>query len=43
VGTVVCWLATMQYQVLTVFVFVDFEHCGWRLLRELGRRFLSAC
>ncbi len=33
--TVFCWLLTMHYQVATIVIFADFEHAGWRLLREL--------
>ncbi len=33
--TAVCWLLTMHYQMATIVVFTDFEHVGWRLLREL--------
>jgi alginate O-acetyltransferase complex protein AlgI len=33
--TAACWLLTMHYQAATMVVFVDFEHLGWRLLREL--------
>ena len=40
--TVLCWLATMHYQAATIVVFVDFDHCGGRLLGELGRRLLAA-
>jgi len=36
--TAVCWLLTMHYQIATIVVFADFEHLGWRLFRELGRR-----
>jgi hypothetical protein len=28
----------MHYQIATIVVFADFEHLGWRLFRELGRR-----
>ncbi len=35
---VVCWLLTMHYQLATIVVFVDFEYCGWRFLRELLQR-----
>jgi alginate O-acetyltransferase complex protein AlgI len=33
--TGVCWLLTMHFQIATIVVFVDFEHLGWRLFREL--------
>ena len=33
-----CWIVTMHYQVATIVTFVDFEHLGWRLFRELWRR-----
>jgi D-alanyl-lipoteichoic acid acyltransferase DltB (MBOAT superfamily) len=36
--TGVCWLLTMHYQVATIFMFADFHHGGWRVLRELVRR-----
>ena len=32
------WLITMHYQLATIVIFVDFEHCGWRLFRELWHR-----
>lgn len=35
---VVCWALTVHYQIATILVFVDFEHSGGRLLRELFRR-----
>jgi len=35
-----CWLVTMHYQVLTIFIFADFQYSGWRVLRELARRAL---
>jgi D-alanyl-lipoteichoic acid acyltransferase DltB (MBOAT superfamily) len=37
---VLCWLATMHFQAATILVFMDFEHCGWRIFRELWRRLL---
>jgi alginate O-acetyltransferase complex protein AlgI len=41
--TAFCWLLTMHFQAATMVVFVDFEHAGWRLLRELfWRRGLAA-
>ena len=40
--TLMCWLLTMHYQVATIVIFVDFEHCGWRIFGEIGRRILSA-
>jgi alginate O-acetyltransferase complex protein AlgI len=33
--TAACWLLTMHYQAATMVMFVDFEHVGWRFLREL--------
>lgn len=36
--TLLCWLLTMHYQVLTILVFVDFEHCAVRIVSELARR-----
>jgi D-alanyl-lipoteichoic acid acyltransferase DltB (MBOAT superfamily) len=33
--TAVCWLLTMHYQMASIVIFTDFEHVGWRLLREL--------
>lgn len=43
VWTGVCWLLTMHYQIATIVVFTDFEHAGWRILRELvWRRGLAA-
>lgn len=36
--TALCWLLTMQYQLATIVVFVDFEHCGVRLFTELWQR-----
>ncbi len=35
------WVATMNYQAATIMIFADFEHCGLRLLRELGRRLIA--
>ncbi len=32
------WLLTIQYQLVTVMIFVDFEHLGLRLLGELWQR-----
>jgi hypothetical protein len=32
----------MHYHIATIVVFVDFEHCGGRLFRELGRRLVAA-
>ncbi len=40
--TVLCWLVTMHYQIATILMFLDFEHCGWRVFRELARRLMSA-
>lgn len=40
--TVLCWLVTMHYQAATIVIFVDFEHRGGRLFRELGGRLLEA-
>jgi len=37
-ATLLCWLVTMHYQTATIIVFVDFDHLGWRLFRELWRR-----
>ncbi len=34
--------ATLQYQTLTIFIFADFEHCGWRVARELLSRLAEA-
>lgn len=39
--TGLCWLATMHYQIATIIVFVDFEHLGWRLFRELWWRLVT--
>lgn len=39
--TLLCWLVTMHYQIATIIVFVDFEHLGWRIFGEIGRRLLS--
>ncbi|MFN0134949.1 MAG: MBOAT family O-acyltransferase [Phycisphaerae bacterium] len=36
--TGVCWLLTMHYQIVTIFMFADFEHFGTRVLRELWIR-----
>lgn len=36
------WLLTMHFQVAATLVFVDFDHLGVRLFRELGRRLLAA-
>lgn len=36
--TILCWLLTMHYQIATIVVFVDFDHLGGRLARELWRR-----
>lgn len=36
--TILCWLLTMHYQIATILVFMDFEHCGSRILPELLRR-----
>jgi D-alanyl-lipoteichoic acid acyltransferase DltB (MBOAT superfamily) len=36
--TMLCWLATMHFQIATIIVFVDFEHLGGRLFRELTQR-----
>lgn len=38
VWTAACWLLTMHYQVLTIFIFSDFHYSGWRVLGELARR-----
>lgn len=38
--TVVCWWLTMHYAVVTVLVFVDFDHWGTRFVPELVRRVL---
>lgn len=37
----VCWLLTMHYQFLTIFMFTDFEYCGVRVARELSWRWLG--
>lgn len=34
----VCWLATMQFQLLATIIFLDFSHAGLPLLGELLRR-----
>ncbi len=36
-----CWLLTMQYQFVTVLIFVDFHFAGTRLLPELVSRLLG--
>lgn len=36
--TVLCWVVTMHYQVATILIFMDFEHCGTRIIPELLRR-----
>src|SRR5690606_34316049 len=36
------WVVTLSYQVLTVLVFVDFEHLGARILPEALRRIAGA-
>lgn len=36
--TFLCWLLTLHYQIATIVVFVDFEHLGLRLFREIWRR-----
>jgi D-alanyl-lipoteichoic acid acyltransferase DltB (MBOAT superfamily) len=38
---VVCWLVTMHFAVVTILVFMDFQHCGWRILRELWQRLVE--
>jgi len=40
--TVLCWLVTMHYQIATILIFMDFEHCGWRVFREVWQRWLTA-
>jgi D-alanyl-lipoteichoic acid acyltransferase DltB (MBOAT superfamily) len=35
------WVLTMHYQLLTILVFMDFEHLGSRILPELWRRLVS--
>ncbi len=40
--TACCWLLTMHYQLATVLMFSDFDHCGLRLLHELAQRTLTA-
>lgn len=39
--TAVAWLLTMHFQLVAIVVFIDFEHCGVRLLRELLLRLTS--
>jgi alginate O-acetyltransferase complex protein AlgI len=39
--TALCWVLTMHFAVATILMFMDFEHCGWRILRELGQRLLG--
>jgi alginate O-acetyltransferase complex protein AlgI len=41
VWTVGAWLLTMHYQMATIVVFFDFEHCGWRLLTTLATRIVG--
>ncbi len=36
--TVVCWIVTMHFALATIVMFMDFEHCGFRILGELWRR-----
>ncbi len=38
IRTALCWLLTMQYQLVTVVMFVDFHFAGTRLLPELVSR-----
>jgi D-alanyl-lipoteichoic acid acyltransferase DltB (MBOAT superfamily) len=40
--TVVCWLLTMHFAIATIVMFMDFEHCGRRILGELWRRLVAA-
>jgi D-alanyl-lipoteichoic acid acyltransferase DltB (MBOAT superfamily) len=35
---VLCWLLTMHYQIMTITVFLDFEHAGWRIFGALAAR-----
>ncbi len=39
-GRVLSWLLTMHFAIITIVVFVDFDHLGLRLFAELLRRLL---
>ncbi|MBI5864160.1 MAG: hypothetical protein HZB38_06600 [Planctomycetes bacterium] len=39
--TAFCWLITLQYQLVTVLVFVDFNYCATRLFANLAGRLLG--
>ena len=39
--TIFCWLLTMHYQIATIVMFVDFDHLGIRLFKELWRRMVG--
>lgn len=37
-----CWLWTVHFAIVTIFIFADFEYCGVRVLGEIARRVFSA-
>lgn len=39
--TLLCWYLTMNYQIVSIFMFLDFEHFGSRILPELVRRWFG--
>lgn len=38
IWTVACWLITMQFQIVTIMIFTDFDYSGMRILPEIWRR-----
>lgn len=36
-----CWYLTLNYQIVTIFIFLDFEYFGSRILPELARRLMG--
>lgn len=40
--TALCWLVTVQYQLITIIVFVDFQYAGTRFVPELWSRLMQA-